>query len=232
MKAGFFVTGTDTGVGKTCVVAGLLRAYADQGLRVVGMKPVAAGCERVNDEWVNEDVAVLTAASNVDVPREWINPYLFVEPIAPHIAATHAGVRLDLDAMVRAHAQLAARADVVVVEGAGGFLVPLDETHTLADLAVRLGLPVVVVVGMRLGCLNHALLTLEAIRARGLAVAGWVANRLDPDMAAFDENLATLRDRLAAPLLGVIPRFPQAPNPSSIQGFLRPPRIPSAISSS
>ncbi len=220
---GLFVTGTDTGVGKTLVAAALLHALAARGLRVVGMKPVAAGCEQRDGETVNEDVLALAAASNVQAPRDWINPYRFAEPIAPHLAAASAGVSMDLDHLVRCYDALAAHADRVVVEGAGGFLVPLDEGRTLADLAVRLGLPVVLVVGMRLGCLNHALLTREAIRARGLTLAGWVANSLAVPMPRFDDNLAYLERALAAPLLGVIPPLGPRPCPRSAAACLRLP---------
>jgi dethiobiotin synthetase len=202
---GLFVTGTDTEIGKTLAAGALLHAYRRNGLRAVGMKPVAAGCYETPDGWKNEDVEALCAASNVAAPSDEVNPYRFLPPIAPHVAAMRAGVVIDLD-LIRARCEsLSRRADAVVVEGAGGFLVPLGDDATFADLAVRLALPVVLTVGMRLGCINHALLTAEAIRARGLALSGWVANRIDPRMSAFDENLATLQARLAAPLIGVIP---------------------------
>lgn len=202
---GFFVVGTDTGVGKTRVATALLRAYARLGHRCVGMKPVAAGAERLNGMWVNEDVARLRAAGNVDVALEQVNPYLFREAIAPHIAAEHKGVNIELPRIREAYALLARQADVVVVEGAGGLLVPLSASRDMADLAVSLNLPMVLVVGMRLGCLNHALLTSEAMAARGLRLAGWVANRIDPAMSAYDGNLQTLNQRLPGPLLAELP---------------------------
>ncbi|MCP5279557.1 MAG: dethiobiotin synthase [Thiobacillus sp.] len=205
---GFFITGTDTGVGKTRVAAALLRAYGRLGYRCVGMKPVAAGTEWQNGAWVNEDVLQLQAASNVEGPLAQVNPYLFREAIAPHIAADHKGVIIQLPRIRVAYEALTGLADVVVVEGAGGFLVPLSRNGDMADLAVVLNLPVIMVVGMRLGCLNHALLTREAIAARGLNLAGWVANRIDPAMQAHDENLATLAQRLAAPLLAELPYQP------------------------
>lgn len=205
---GFFVVGTDTGVGKTRVAAALLRAYGRLGYRCVGMKPVAAGAELQDGVWVNEDVAILRAAGNVDAPMERVNPYLFREPIAPHIAAEHKGVDIQLARVRAAYAELAQAADLVVVEGAGGLLVPLSRNKDMADLAVALGLPMVLVVGMRLGCLNHALLTWEAIHARGLRLAGWVANRVDPAMAAYEENLDALVRRLPAPLLAELPNQP------------------------
>ncbi|MEO1767008.1 dethiobiotin synthase [Thiobacter aerophilum] len=223
MSRGVFVTGTDTGVGKTLVATALLRRGVQAGLKCVGMKPVAAGCERVGASCVYQDVEALIAASNVVAPREAINPYRFPEPVAPHLAAAASGVSLDIEVMADRFRELAARADLVVVEGAGGFLVPLDDETTLADLALRLALPVVLVVGMRLGCLNHTLLTAEAIARRGLRLAGWVANRIDPQMARFEENLATLRARLALPLLGVLPPFPNPPDPAAVAAHLRLP---------
>lgn len=195
---GIFVTGTDTGVGKTRVAVALIEALKAQGLNVVGMKPVAAGCEQINGEWVNEDVALLRGAANVAAPMDWINPYLFHDPIAPHIAAERAGRRIELAPILAAYRELAKLADVVVVEGVGGFRVPLNEAEDSADLAAALGLPLVLVVGLRLGCLNHALLTAEAIAARGLVLAGWLANAIDPAMAMREENVRALRERIPA----------------------------------
>lgn len=211
----WFVTGTDTGVGKTLVTAAMLHAVRRQGRTAAGMKPVAAGCEFVEGTWRNEDVEILRAASSPAVDGPDAHPYVLRAAIAPHIAAAQEGITIEPDRLVRAFEALRARADVVVVEGAGGWLVPLDDATTLADLAATLGLPVVLVVGMRLGCLNHALLTQEAIRARGLAFAGWVANRIDPGMPAYAENLASLRSRLDAPMLGEIPHLP-APDPARV----------------
>jgi dethiobiotin synthetase len=202
---GYFVTGTDTGVGKTLAACALVHEFARLGRRVVGMKPVAAGTSDSADRWGNADVAALAAASSIAVTREQINPYLFAPPIAPHLAAAEAGVRIDLEVIAGSVARLRALADVVVVEGVGGFLVPLNEREDAADLAIRLALPVVIVVALRLGCLNHALLTARAVKDRGLHLAGWVANRLDPGMAKARENRAALEDRLGAPLLGEIP---------------------------
>lgn len=207
---GVFITGTDTGVGKTYVSAALLEAFKAQGLRAVGMKPVAAGCEQIGGEWVNEDVIRLRAASSVSAPHELMNPYLLREPMAPHIAAEREGRHIEIAPIVSACRELERRADLLVVEGVGGFCVPLNENEDTADLAVALGLPVLLVVGMRLGCLNHALLSEEAIRARGLHLVGWVANRIDPEMPAFDENIEALRLRLKAPCLGVLDWAPQA----------------------
>lgn len=221
-RHGIFVTGTDTGVGKTLVSAALLHVMRDLGLRAVAMKPVAAGAEPIGTAWVNEDVAELTRAAGVQAPPELVNPYLFREAIAPHIAAERKGVRIELPRIVEAYEALADLADWVVVEGAGGFRVPLDDQRDSADLTVALGLPVLMVVGMRLGCINHALLTAEAVAARGLRLAGWLANRVDPDMAAFEANLASLEARLPAPCLAVIPWLAQAD--SELAARLLPPR--------
>jgi len=205
MASSLFVTGTDTGVGKTLVSAALLHALARRHARVVGMKPVAAGLVDGPDGAVSEDVLALRAASTLRVPPELDNPVALSAPLSPHLAAAREGRRLEVAALHAAWQSLAARADVVVVEGAGGWYTPINEAQTLADLARVIGAPVVLVVGLRLGCLNHALLTVDAVRAAGLPLAGWVANRIDPDMSAADENIETLRRRIAAPLLGVVP---------------------------
>jgi dethiobiotin synthetase len=196
---GYFVTGTDTGVGKTRVAVALIHALRAQGLRVAAMKPVAAGCAQGE---LNEDVVALLQAANVDAELRDVNPYHFEAAVAPHIAAQRAGVRIELTRIAAAYARLAALSDVVVVEGAGGWRVPLNEREDTADLAQCLGLPIVLVVGMRLGCLNHALLTAESIQRRALPWAGWVANHIDPAMAHAAENVAALRARLPAPCLG------------------------------
>lgn len=216
---GFFVTGTDTGVGKTLVACALLHAFAARGRRVVGMKPVAAGAQQSADGLRNEDVEQILAAGNVPAPRSLVDPYCFEPPIAPHIAAHDAGVEIDLRRIELAYSELTRLADMVIVEGAGGFCVPLNARENTADLAQRLGLPVLLVVGMRLGCLNHALLTAHAIRARGLRLAGWIANRIDPAMAAVEENITTLAERLAAPLLGEV-EFTLAPDPQRVAVLL------------
>lgn len=202
---GCFVTGTDTGVGKTLASLALLHTLARHHERVVGMKPVAAGVIGHGVGWANEDVLALRAASTIDAAPELDNPVLLPDALSPHIAARRAGVRIDIAQLVACYRELARRADAVVVEGAGGFHVPLSEHATGADLAQALALPVVLVVGLRLGCLNHAALTAEAIRARGLPLAGWVANRIDPTMEAQEDNIGWLRHRLTAPLLADIP---------------------------
>ena len=202
---GFFVTGTDTGVGKTLIACAMLHAFRKHGLSAVGMKPVAAGCEPGPDGPRCEDVDLLRAASSVAAPQSLVNPYPLTAPLAPHIAAAQQGVEIELEPIRTAYAQLAQMAEIVIVEGVGGFRVPFNAHQDSADLAVALGLPVILVVGMRLGCLSHALLTQEAIQARGLCLAGWVANRIDVHMQAFDENLRALQERMDCPLLGVVP---------------------------
>lgn len=202
---GLFVTGTDTGVGKTRVAVALIHALRARGLRVAAMKPVAAGHP---PGVLHDDVRALLEASNVAADLCDVNPYAFEPAIAPHIAAAEAGVRIDLEVLAQAYARLAAQADTVVVEGAGGWRVPLNEAEDMADLAARLGAPVVLVVGIRLGCLSHARLTADAIAARRLRWAGWVANLIDPDMARAGQNLEALRTRLPGPCLGVRPFLP------------------------
>ena len=214
-RAGLFVTGTDTEVGKTLVAAALIHAYRRAGHTAAGFKPVAAGCRVVDGAWRNEDIDTLLEASSPGVTAEDVNVYLFREAIAPHIAAARAGTQIHIDRIISRFDALAATADVVVVEGAGGFLAPLPGRAVFADLAVALGLPVVLVVGMRLGCINHALLTQEAITARGLTFAGWVANRVAPAMNAYAENLATLDALLPGPRLGEIP-FLASPRADSV----------------
>ncbi|HEX4585532.1 MAG TPA: dethiobiotin synthase [Burkholderiaceae bacterium] len=214
-----FVTGTDTGVGKTLASCALLKRLRAGGLRALGMKPVAAGVEATPEGPVNADVVALRRASSWPAPLSEVNPYLFEPAIAPHLAAASAGVRIEIEPIRQAFESLRRSADAVVVEGVGGFLVPLNERDDAGDLAVALALPVVLVVGMRLGCLNHALLTQQAIVARSLTLAGWIANSIDPGMARFDQNLQALRERIAAPLLGVMPYRP-APDPASFELLL------------
>jgi dethiobiotin synthetase len=201
----FFVTGTDTGVGKTTVTVSLMQQLVAQGLTVIGMKPVASGCEWLDGRWQNEDVRQLTAASNVKVPLELINPYCFEPAIAPHIAAAQAGVAIDLNIIQEAYTQLTTLADVVIVEGAGGLLVPLNSSQTMADLIQALNIPALMVVGIRLGCINHALLTAQILHQRGISFCGWVANSIDPQMSMPQENLQTLIESLQQPPLLQVP---------------------------
>jgi dethiobiotin synthetase len=206
---GFFVTGTDTGIGKTRVSAGLLRALSNSGLKTVGMKPVASGTEMTPDGLRNEDALELQKAASLKRDYALVNPYCFAPAIAPHIAALDAQVEIGLDPIRAAYAELCRGADAVVVEGVGGWQVPLSPALELPDLAREFELPVLLVVGLRLGCLNHAQLTARAIRADGLELAGWVANAVDPDFQRPEANLATLAAELQAPLLGALPYAPK-----------------------
>ncbi|HVA54849.1 MAG TPA: dethiobiotin synthase [Gammaproteobacteria bacterium] len=201
---GFFITGTDTGVGKTLVAAGLLRIFAAAGLRAVGMKPVASGALQTTAGLRNADALALQAASTASQPYDDVNPYVFVPAIAPHLAAAEAGVTIEPSRILAAYQRLCCGADVVVVEGVGGWQVPLADGLQLPDLARSLGLPVILVVGLRLGCLNHAQLSARAIREDGLTLAGWVANTIDFDFERRSGNLATLKRVMQAPLLGDI----------------------------
>jgi dethiobiotin synthetase len=203
-----FVTGTDTEIGKTLVSSAMLHALVQTGVRSVGMKPVAAGATLGDDgAWHNEDADSLIAASNVSMLASLTTPYLLKEPAAPHIAAALEGVNIESVPILAAYTELAAASDAVVVEGVGGFRVPLSDDFDTADLARQLGLPVVLVVGLRLGCISHALLTVEAIIARGLVLVGWVANELQEDMPFCEENIDALAQRIPAPLLGHVPRL-------------------------
>ena len=205
-----FVTGTDTEIGKTLVSSAILHKLVERGSRACGMKPVAAGAELVDGELHNEDADMLADAGNVHLPQNITTPFMLREPCAPHIAASLEGVTIDPVPIIAAYAEILAASDAVVVEGVGGFRVPFSDTFDSADLAAQLNLPVILVVGMRLGCISHALLTVEAVVARGLVLAGWVANTADPDMRFFDENIEALAARIPAPLLGVVPRLDHA----------------------
>jgi dethiobiotin synthetase len=202
----YFITGTDTGAGKSLVAAAFLKAAASRGVSTVGVKPVAAGCEETPDGPRSEDALLLRQYSSIAMPYEMSNPVSLRLPVAPHLAAAQEGRKLDagrLEGFCRA--VLMKRAGLTLIEGAGGWQVPLNGRQSLADLAKLLGVPVILVVGMRLGCINHALLTARAIHADGLELAGWVANRIDPDMALADENIDAIAERMSAPCLGRIP---------------------------
>jgi len=202
-----FVTGTDTEIGKTLTSSALLHALVQRGVRACGMKPVAAGAELRDGELHNEDADSLIAAGNVTMLRSLTTPYMLKEPAAPHIAAALEGVSIEPVPILAAYLEIAAASDAVVVEGVGGFRVPLSADS--ADLAQQLDLPVILVVGMRLGCISQALLTVEAVQARGLKVVGWVANTLEVEMRFLDENIDALIERIPAPLLGRVPRLAQ-----------------------
>lgn len=214
MSRAYFIAGTDTSVGKTFVSAILLHGFSAQGLSVVGMKPVASGSIEINGDELWEDVLQLQSESNVDMPLAVRNPYRFTPPIAPHIAAHRTGQRIDMALIQRAYTQLQNKAEVVIVEGAGGFYTPLNDTDTMADLAVLLDLPVILVVALKLGGINHALLTQQAISSHGLLLAGWVANQTQPGLLAMTDILTTLQQRLHAPLLGVLP-YQELPTPQT-----------------
>lgn len=202
MTRGYFVAGTDTGVGKTCVSLGLMQRLQSQGHVVTGMKPVASGCQVTAAGPVNGDALKLQAQASFSVPYRHVNPYAFERPIAPHLAAREQGIKIELQVIERTLDALTQAADRVIVEGVGGWLVPISATQTMADVAAATALPVVLVVGVRLGCINHALLSAAAIEAAGVAFAGWVANRLEPNCEAVDETVAALQARLSVPCLG------------------------------
>lgn len=213
MANAYFIAGTDTDVGKTMIAAGLLLAANARGLSTAALKPVAAGCERTPDGLRNADALLLQRCMSMDLSYEQINPIALEAPIAPHIAAAREGVRISADRLAGiCRGVLMQRADLTLVEGAGGWRVPLNNRELLSHLAVELQLPVVLVVGMRLGCINHALLTCEAIARDGLRLAGWVANRSQPDMSCYEENVQTLRSMLPAPCLGEVP-YLSTPDP-------------------
>ncbi|HTX23031.1 MAG TPA: dethiobiotin synthase [Steroidobacteraceae bacterium] len=205
---GLFITGTDTGVGKTRTAVSVTRALARKGLRVGVMKPIAAGGTLTPEGPRNADALALMAAANVAADYALVNPYCLAAPIAPHIAATDERVSLDVARIARNFLELERRADCVVVEGAGGWLVPISDRQTMADLAQALDLPVLLVVGLRLGCLNHALLTAQAIEAAGATLIGWIANHLDPGFERMADNLATLERLLRGPPLAFLPHDP------------------------
>lgn len=208
MTRGIYITGTDTGAGKTLASACLLHALRAHGLSAVGMKPVASGCAMTAEGWRNEDALALQAASAPRPDYALVNPFALPEPTAPEIAAARAGVTLSLAPIVAAYDALSGLADVVVVEGVGGWLAPLDVALDQADLVRALQLPVILVVGERLGCINHARLTARAIAADGVTLAGWIASSVDPMLAFPDETFAALRRVLPGPCLGRLPFAP------------------------
>lgn len=220
MRHKLFVAGTDTDVGKTLVAAALLEVANKQGLRTAALKPVAAGCEATERGLRNSDALLLQKSASVKVSYQQVNPFAYRAAIAPHIAAQEQGQRLSADRIAGfCRGVLMSGADLTVIEGAGGWRVPLNERESFADIAKQLQLPVVLVVGMRLGCINHALLTVEAIQRDGVPLAGWVANLLTPEMSHYQENLNTLQQKIAAPLLGEIP-YLNNPDPQQAAAFL------------
>ena len=217
----YFITGTDTGVGKTQVTAALLLAAKAHGLRSLGVKPVAAGCVPADGRLLNEDALLLQRCSSQSPDYAAVNPVALEPAIAPHIAAERAGISLRATALAdQVRAQEASGADVLLVEGAGGWLVPLNQTETMADLAVALGYPVILVVGMRLGCINHALLTAQAIRASGLELVGWVANSVAAEMDCLAGNVRAIEQRLPALRMGTVPFFAGGCTPEQLNTWL------------
>lgn len=202
---GFFITGTDTDVGKTEVAAGLIKKISSMGHQVAGMKPIASGCDETDSGLRNSDALQLIDAANSNISYDLINPYTFKAAIAPHIAADQNRVEIDMEVILDCYRQIAEKAEVVVVEGVGGWAVPISKTSRMDDLAQALDLPVVLVIGIRLGCINHALLTYEAIKAKGLHVAGWVANYVSPKDLCLEEQKQSISERISAPLMGEIP---------------------------
>lgn len=219
MSAGFYVTGTDTGIGKTVASAALLHALRARGLRAVGMKPVASGCERIGGEWRNEDALTLRHASDPRPDYADINPFALPEATAPELAARSAGVEVALAPIVAAYARLASQADAVVVEGVGGWAAPLSTALDQIDAVRALRLPVVMVVGLKLGCINHARLTADAIAAAGARLAAWIGNDVDPALDRADDYFALLAPRIAAPCLGRLP-FAAEPDPAALAAYL------------
>lgn len=216
---GVFVTGTDTDCGKTEISVALLERLQQLGLKALGMKPVASGCKHTHEGLRNQDALRLMAYGGEEVPYHLVNPYAFEPSIAPHIAAGQAGREIELQPIRECAERLAARSDFLLIEGVGGWRVPLGAVLSVSDLPRALGLPVVLVVGVRLGCINHSLLTVESIRATGASLAGWVANEIDPDMQVRDENLATLAALIDAPCLGVVP-WMTSPDPERVAKHL------------
>lgn len=205
MTKGFFVTGTDTEIGKTTVTVALMRAAKQLGYRVAGMKPVAAGCQPTAQGLRNDDAVKLMQEASVNLDYEQVNPLAYQPPIAPHIAAAQAAHPIAIDAIISAYQHLASQADIVFVEGIGGWAVPINDSQTMADVAKALALPAILVVGIRLGCLNHALLTHESIVHKGCPLEGWIANVLENSNPVAEQNINYLQQALPVPLLGTIP---------------------------
>ena len=219
-----YVTGTDTGIGKTLASGALLHALRGHGLRVAGMKPVASGCERIDGEWKNADALALQHAGEPGIAYADINPFALEHPLAPELAARDAGVEVALPTILAAHARLAEHSDALIIEGVGGWAAPLSASLMQADLVRALRVPVLLVVGLRLGCLNHALLSARAIAADGAHLAGWIASHVDPGMERVDDNIAMLRERLPAPCWGVLPHAEHL-DPALLASRLRIPML-------
>lgn len=219
MTKAYFITGTDTGVGKTLVSQGLIAAFIAKGYKTAAMKPIASGCHETQHGLRNEDALRLQQSANIRHDYEQINPYAFMPPISPNIAARQVGTVIDLKRIDQARHEIARQSDMVIVEGVGGWSVPISEAQTTADLAVALKMPVILVVGMRLGCLNHALLTYDAIQRSGLKLSAWVANCIDPEMECVHENIDTLKGFFNIPFLGMIPHMKEE-DPVLVSGYM------------
>lgn len=206
MNRGFFITGTDTDVGKTWVCAALLNAFNHYG-NTIAMKPIACGCHYHKDSLHNDDALLLMQYASVKLAYEQVNPYAFPEPIAPHLAAKHSGQQIDINIVTDIFNKIADKTDTIIVEGVGGWHIPLNEKSTTIDLVQAIRLPVILVAGIRLGCLNHTLLTYESIKRHKVPLAGWIANQIDPDCEYSKENISTLADSIDAPLIGIIPNL-------------------------
>lgn len=215
MAKGFFIAGTDTGVGKTSISAGLMQALLLEGRSVAPMKPIASGAVERGGKFYSEDAEILMAQSSVDLDYELVNPYCFEPPVSPNIAAKNAGVHIEPTHIYDAYQQISQRAEFTIVEGVGGWMVPISETHTMADIAEGIGLPVILVVALRLGCINHAYLTVESIQKKGLPIAAWVANMPDRSMQEVPQVVNTLQSIINAPSLGIIPPFIGSPRPTA-----------------
>ena len=201
---GYFITSTDTNVGKTTAALCLMRYFKSQNKTVGCMKPVSAGCDKTPLGLRNDDAIKLTGEASIDLPYDQVNPYAFEPPIAPHIAAQHSGIPIQLEVIRKQYEEISSKSDVVIVEGAGGWLVPINEKQTMTDIAATLKTPVILVVGLKLGCLNHALLTANNIAQSELVFTGWIANQLDNNMLVEQENIETLKSRIQAPFIGSI----------------------------
>lgn len=218
----YFITGTDTGCGKTEISRGLMQLLQNQGKQVLGMKPVASGAELTPEGLRNEDALKLQAQGSLELPYSAINPFAYEPPIAPHLAAAQAGEVIDLNLIVAHYTALASQADSVIVEGVGGWRVPLNDTQAVSDLAAMLDLPVILVVGLKLGCINHALLSVESVLASGANLVGWVGNQVEREMLVLDENVETLKGVVRVPCLGVVP-YLDDPLALEVAKFLKPP---------
>lgn len=219
MASGFFITGTDTNIGKSLVSASLVHALALREYSVVGLKPVATGCIQTEEGLRNEDAEMLMKYASVELPYETVNPYAFELPVSPNLAANHSRTNISMEKIIGSYQAAAARADWVIVEAVGGWMVPFNDNETVEDMALAVNLPVILVVGTRLGCINHAILTMDRIRESGVQVAGWVANIMQRNVDLLPDVIDTLRLRLNLPLVGIIPPYRHV-NPERVANHL------------